>query len=127
MTHPATDHRFTSPAAGADEPDHASLMGLWAQTHALRALADLLDRINQPGLSVTVDNDRINVQVPRDLGPEPARAAAVAVLAAAVGTHPAHEPGCSSAHDWITADGRLAGHPIHVFTSTDTTHHDQDE
>ena len=38
------------------------------------------------------------------------RTAAVARLAAAAGGQPSASPG------WVTADGELAGHPVHIFT-----------
>ena len=67
-------------------------------------------RAGIPGLSLTIDEYRISIQVPEFLAGPGARTATVAVLAAAVG-------GQAPAGDrWVTADGDLAGHPVHVFT-----------
>jgi hypothetical protein len=106
----------TSPAASpatGDQPPAAALA--WAQTHALRATADLLDRISQPSLLVTVTGDQISILVPDHLASRARRAAIVARLAAAVGARPTR----TRAHaglGWIEAQGVLAGHPLHIFT-----------
>jgi hypothetical protein len=47
--------------------------------------------------------------VPADLAGLRARTAAVVMLAGAAG-------GQASAGEWVTADGDLAGHPVHIFT-----------
>lgn len=104
--------------------DGTELPRLWAQTHALRALADLLDRLNQPGLALTISDDRITVQVPDHIGAEHRRSAVVADLAAALGTGSRREAGHVVDHAWLVADADLAGHPVHVFTPLDTDNHD---
>jgi len=83
---------------------------LAAQAHALHAAAAFIERAGVPGLHLTIYQGRITIQVPSDLAGPDARAAVVALLATATGGHPAASPG------WVTADGDLAGHPVHVFT-----------
>ncbi len=88
---------------------------LAAQAHALRAAAALIERAGIAGLSLTIDGQRISVQVPQSLAGPGARTAAVALLAAAVGGR------ASADGRWVTADGDLAGHPVRIFTPiTDT-------
>lgn len=95
---------------------------LWAQTHALRAMADLLDRLNIPGLSVVFDPGRITVQVSDDLGSPDRRTQLVRTLADAIGTGARLRPGVRDDRcNWMIADGDLAGHPIHVFTELKET------
>jgi hypothetical protein len=83
---------------------------LAAQAHALRAAAILIERAGIPGLSLTIDEQHISIQVPEFLAGPGARTAAVALLAAAVGAE------ASAAGRWVTADGDLAGHPVRIFT-----------
>ncbi len=83
---------------------------LAAQAHALRAAAEFIERAGIAGLSLTIDESRISIQVPACLAGPRARAAAVIMLAAAAG-------GQAAADDrWVTADGDLAGHPVRIFT-----------
>ena len=83
---------------------------LAAQVHALHAAAAFLERAGISGLSLSVHDDRVTIQVPAGIGALPARIAAVARLAAAAGSEPYPEPG------WVSADGDLAGHQLHIFT-----------
>jgi hypothetical protein len=112
----------TSPTTSDQPHGQAQTLALaWAQTHALRATADLLDRLGQPGLLVTVADDQIAILVPDHLASRARRAAIVARLAAAIGARPTrtrahHQPGLG----WIEARGVLASHPIHIFTPAPT-------
>jgi hypothetical protein len=83
---------------------------LAAQAHALRAAAAFIEHTGVPGLHLTIYQDQITIQVPSDLAGPEARTAVVALLAAAAGGQPSASPG------WVTANGDLAGHPVHVFT-----------
>jgi hypothetical protein len=83
---------------------------LAAQAHALRAAAAFIERAGLPGLAVSIHQDQITIQVPADLACQAGRTAAVAMLAAAAGGHAAADG------RWVTADGDLAGHPVHIFT-----------
>jgi hypothetical protein len=83
---------------------------LAAQAHALRAAAAFIEHAGIAGLSLTIDEHSIRIQVPESLAEAGARTAAVALLAAAAGGH------ASAAGRWVTADGELAGHPVHIFT-----------
>lgn len=104
-----------TPGTGTGEA-HQSLMRLWAQIHALRAMADLLDRANLPGLSIIFDPDRITVQVSAGLGEADRREQVVHALAHAIGTTGRHRPSRDGRRTWLIADGDLSGHPIHIFT-----------
>jgi hypothetical protein len=83
---------------------------LAAQAHALHAAAAFIERAGISGLCLSVSQDRITIQVPADLAGLDTRTAAIARLAAAAGGQPAARAG------WVTADGDLAGHPVHIFT-----------
>jgi hypothetical protein len=83
---------------------------LAAQAHALRAAAILIERAGIPGLSLTIDDQRISIQVPEFLAGPDGRTAAVALLAAVTGGQAAADG------RWVTADGDMAGHPVHIFT-----------
>jgi hypothetical protein len=104
------------PPAGADTFGAPPAPRLWAQTHALRTLADFLDRHGCDGLALTLNDDRIGVQVPAALGPTGTRLAALARLAAALGTRTTPYPAHPAPGGWIETDGHLAGHRIHAFT-----------
>ena len=95
---------------------------LAAQAHALRAAAVLIEHAGIGGLSLTIDDDRITIQVPAHLAGPAARTAAVAVLAAATGGQHIRDitPG-SRTHGWVFADGRLAGHTVRIFTAIGQT------
>jgi hypothetical protein len=88
---------------------------LAAQAHALHAAAAFLERAGISGLCLSVSQDYITIQVPADLAGLDARTAAVARLAAAAGGQ------ATAARGWITADGDLAGHPVHIFTPAGDT------
>lgn len=83
---------------------------LAAQVHALRAAAAFLEHAGLPGLSLSVHEDRVTIQVPASLAGLSARTAAVVTLAAAAGAQASPDRG------WIIADADLAGHPLHIFT-----------
>ena len=89
---------------------------LAAQAHALRSAAAFIERAGIPGLHLTVDGDRIVIQVPADLAGPASRAAAVTWLAAAAGGRAAPEGRPGRTPGWIRADGQVAGHPVRIFT-----------
>jgi hypothetical protein len=95
---------------------------LAAQAHALRAAAAFIEQAGIPGLSLTIGEDRITVQVPVHIAGPAARAAAVAWLATATGGRAARDtrPG-SRTHGWVLADGQLAGHAVRIFTAIEDT------
>jgi hypothetical protein len=70
---------------------------LAAQAHALRAAAAFIEQAGIPGLSLTVDEGQIVIQVPASLAGPAARTAAVTMLAAAAGGQAARDarPGCT--------------------------------
>lgn len=88
---------------------------LAAQVHALHAAAVFIEHAGISGLCLSVSADRITIQVPADLARLETRTAAVARLAAAAGGQ------ASAARGWVTADGDLAGHPVHIFTPAGST------
>jgi len=88
---------------------------LAAQVHALHAAAAFLGRAGISGLSLTVNDDRVTIQVPADMGGLETRTIAVARLAAAAGARPC--PG----RGWVIADADLAGHQLHIFTPAGPT------
>ena len=90
---------------------------LAAQAHALRAAAAFIERAGVPGLSLTVDDERITIQVPVHLAGPASRAAAVARMAAAAGGRAAREDRPGRALGWIRADGQIAGHHVRIFTA----------
>jgi hypothetical protein len=83
---------------------------LAAQVHALHAAAAFIERAGISGLCLSISQDRITIQVPADLAGPAARTAAVARLAAAAGGQATARAG------WVTGDGDLAGHQVHIFT-----------
>ncbi len=91
---------------------------LAAQAHALRAAAAFIERAGIAGLSLTIDEDQITIQVPACLAGPASRMAAVAVLAAAAGGQPARDtaPG-SRTYGWVFAGGQVAGHAVRIFTA----------
>lgn len=107
--------------------DRAEPTAVWLQTHALRVLAEFLDRVGQPSLALSINHDRISVQVTSDIGDQRARCAVVADLAVALGAFSRREDGQVTGHAWLVADAHLAGHPVHVFTPLDTDANDTDE
>jgi hypothetical protein len=65
---------------------------LAAQAHALRAAAAFIEQAGIPGLSLTVDDDQITIQVPESLAGPAGRTAAVTLLAAAAGGQASPNP-----------------------------------
>jgi hypothetical protein len=90
---------------------------LAAQAHALRAAAAFIERAGIPGLSLTIDDEQILIQVPAGLAGPGARTAAVAWLAAAAGGRAAREDRPGRTLGWIHADGEIAGHHARIFTA----------
>lgn len=89
---------------------------LAAQAHALRAAAALIERAGIAGLSLTIDQDQITIQVPDHLAGPAARAAAVGLLAAATGGRAARTTRPGPTCGWVHATGQLAGHDVRIFT-----------
>jgi hypothetical protein len=74
------------------------------------------------GLSLTISEDRITIQVPAHTAGPAARTAAVAWLAAATGGRAAPDTTHGSrTHGWVFADGQLAGHTVRIFTAIEET------
>ena len=90
---------------------------LAAQAHALRAAAAFIEHAGIPGLSLTVDEGQITIQVPADLAGPASRAAAVTLLAAAAGGQAARDTRPGPTRGWIRADGQIAGHHVRIFTA----------
>jgi hypothetical protein len=90
---------------------------LAAQAHALRAAACFIEQAGIPGLSLTVDEDQITIQVPVHLAGPDSRAAAVALLAAAAGGRAASDARPGPTLGWIRARGQIAGHHVRIFTA----------
>jgi hypothetical protein len=102
------------PAAAGPYP----AVGQTATTAAgMRAAADLIDRSGTTGLSVTCADDRIGIQVTAGSGDAQARAAAVARLAACLGSAAVQEDSPAEGRSWIRAHGTAAGLPVEVFTA----------
>jgi hypothetical protein len=106
--HPTTTATVSDPTICPD---------LAEQIHALSQAAALLRAAGLPGLALTFDADRIGIQVGRELGDEPTRAAMVTRLATVAGTRARRWGGTGPTAGWIIADGHLAGHPLHIFTA----------
>jgi hypothetical protein len=119
---------MTTAAASASQPpatpagELVPARPLAAQAHALRAAAAFIERAGIAGLSLTVDPDRITVQVPVHLAGPACRAAAVAHLATTAGGRAARDttPG-SRIRGWVLADGEVAGHAVRIFTAIEET------
>jgi hypothetical protein len=90
---------------------------LAAQAHALRAAAAFIERAGIRGLSLTIDENEIHIQVPVAAGGPAARTAAVALLAAAAGGHAARDTRPGLTRGWIRAEGQIAGHYARIFTA----------
>ena len=90
---------------------------LAAQAHALRAAAAFIETAGIPGLSLTVDEGQITIQVPADLAGPAARTAAVTLLAAAAGGRAARDTRPGPTRGWIRAEGQIAGHHARIFTA----------
>jgi hypothetical protein len=90
---------------------------LAALAHALRAAATFIEHAGIPGLSLTVDEGQITIQVPADLAGPASRAAAVTLLAAAAGGRAARDTRPGPTRGWIRADGQIAGHHVRIFTA----------
>ncbi len=110
-------------AATAPKPDGAASTGLLParrlalQAHALRAAAVFLEHDGIANLTITVDFDRIDIQVPDSLGTLPARTVAMHLLADACDAATRSMTGAG--HSFFVADGDLAGHKVHIFTAGD--------
>jgi hypothetical protein len=89
---------------------------LAAHVRLIRAAADLIEQAGIAGLAVYPDPGEIVIQVPEASGGIPARAAAVARLAALTGGEPAPDPRPGRTCGWIHARGHFTGHPVHIFT-----------
>jgi hypothetical protein len=93
---------------------------LAVQAHALRALADLIERVGIPGMHLVIDTDdlthEIVIQVPEYLGSPAERAAMAARLAAAVGGTAARNERPGHTRGWIRAAGKIDGHSVRIFT-----------
>ena len=87
-----------------------------AHVRLIRAAADLVEQAQIAGLAVWPEPDEIVIQVPEHAGALPARAAAVARLAALTGGRPAPDPRPGKTRGWIDARGQFAGHPVHIYT-----------
>lgn len=94
---------------------------LAAQAHALRAAAALIERTGIAGLSLTIDDGQITIQVPAHLATPAARTAAVALLAAATGGQATRQARPGPTYGWVHAEGELAGHPIRIFAPIEDT------
>ncbi len=88
-----------------------------ARAHALRAAAAFIEHAGIPGLSLTIDDEQIIIQVPADLAGPAVRAAAVTLLAAAAGGRAARDDRPGRTLGWIRADGQVAGHRVRIFTA----------
>ena len=90
---------------------------LAAQAHALRAAAAFIEQAGIPGLSLTVDESQIIIQVPADLAGPASRTAAVTLLAAAADGRAARVTRPGPTRGWIRAEGQIAGHHVRIFTA----------
>lgn len=105
---------MTTSTTTAAAPDARLLAG---QAHALRAAAAFIEQAAIPGLSLTIDQDQITIQVPVHLAGPACRAAAVTMLAAAAGGQAARDRCPGPTCGWITAEGQIAGHRTRIFTA----------
>jgi hypothetical protein len=90
---------------------------LAAQAHALRAAAAFIEQAGVPGLSLTIDEGQITIQVPVHLAGPASRQAAVTRLAAAAGGLAARDTRPGPTRGWISATGQIAGHHVRIFTA----------
>jgi len=112
---------FSSAGTAAPDADPAGVLParpLAAQAHALRAAAAFIEQAGIPGLSLTIDQDQITIQVPVYLAGPASRAAAVSMLAAAAGGQAARDMRPGPTRGWVRAEGQIAGHPVRIFTAT---------
>jgi hypothetical protein len=109
---------FSSAGAAAGRGGLLPARPLAAQAHALRAAAAFIEQAGIPGLSLTIDENQITIQVPVHLAGPAGRTAAVTLLAAAAGGHAARDTRPGPTHGWIKAEGQIAGHPVRIFTAT---------
>jgi hypothetical protein len=114
----ASTSQSSGPPAGGPVPARP----LAAQAHALRAAAAFIECAGIAGLSLTIDPDRITIQVPECLAGPACRATAVAHLAATAGGRAARDtaPG-SRIRGWVLGDGEVAGHAVRIFTPIEET------
>jgi hypothetical protein len=95
---------------------------LAVQAHALRATADLIENTGTPGLHLVINaieagSREISIQVPEYLGTPAERTATVARLAAAVAGTAIRNERPGRTRGWISADGKIDGHGVHIFTA----------
>ena len=107
---------MTAAAPGAGDGGLLPARPLAAQAHALHAAAAFIEHAGIPGLSLTIDDERISIQVPVHLRPA-SRAAAVTRMAAAAGGRAARDDRPGRTLGWIRADGQIAGHHVRIFTA----------
>jgi hypothetical protein len=108
---------MTIAAASTDGSGLLPARPLAAQAHALRAAACFIEQAGIPGLSLTIDQEQITIQVPVHLAGPASRAAAVTLLAAAAGGQAARDTRPGPTRGWILADGQIAGHHARIFTA----------
>ena len=108
---------MTATAPGAGDGGLLPARPLAAQAHALHAAAVPMSSTCIPGLSLTIDEGQISIQVPVHLAGPASRAAAVALLAAAAGGRAARDDRPGRTLGWIRADGQIAGHHVRIFTA----------
>lgn len=104
-------------AASRDDGGLLPARPLAAQAHALRAAAAFIEQAGVTGLSLTISEDRITIQVPAHLAGPAARTAAVTLLAAAAGGQAARDIRPGPTLGWVSADGQIAGHHASIFTA----------
>jgi hypothetical protein len=112
---------FSPAGTAVPDADHGGLLParpLAAQAHALRAAAAFIEQAGIPGLSLTVDEDQITIQVPVHLAGPASRTAAVTLLAAAAGGQASRNMRPGPTRGWIRAEGQIAGHHARIFTAT---------
>ena len=108
---------MTAAAPGGGDGGLLPARPLAAQAHALHAAAAFIEHAGIPGLSLTIDDEQIVIQVPADLAGPASRAAAVARLAAAAGGRAARDDRPGRTLGWIRAGGQIAGHHVRIFTA----------
>jgi hypothetical protein len=86
---------------------------------ALTAAAALVTDAAELDVSVTVDGDRISIQIPVHAGGEQHRTAVVARYATVLAT-PLLRSTPSRGHVWIETRGTVHGHLVHVWTVADS-------
>ena len=90
---------------------------LAAQAHALRAAAAFIEQAGIPGLSLTIDQDQITIQVPAHLAGPPAGQPRSRRWPPLAGGQAARDMRPGPTRGWISADGQIAGHHARIFTA----------